>query len=231
MSAEDDEDEQEPTRASPTALAETGVVEITPAAWSDSDEIDDIDPYEDPVRRNWLISGAIFAATAAVAGLAAGGAFVFLRQERGKTSVTTSTVLIASPPAPTSAVVLPPPPTQSRPPTPIELSATGDSVYVSTKSGKTACQVTVNTVSCIVRFVGRTPIRYGVPTNVVMITSGGIMDWTVGDGGQLQTHTLNYGTLYHALGWTITPTSEGTTFTNDATGRGMSVNVDGARAF
>lgn len=67
MSAEDDEDEQEPTRASPTALAETGVVEITPAAWSDSDEIDDIDPYEDPVRRNWLISGAIFAATAAVA--------------------------------------------------------------------------------------------------------------------------------------------------------------------
>lgn len=116
-------------------------------------------------------------------------------------------------------------------PTPIELSATGDSVYVSTKSGKTACQVTVNTVSCIVRFVGRTPIRYGVPTNVVMITSGGIMDWTVGDGGQLQTHTLNYGTLYHALGWTITPTSEGTTFTNDATGRGMSVNVDGARAF
>jgi hypothetical protein len=43
--------------------------------------------------------------------------------------------------------------------------------------------------------------------------------------------TLTYGTAYRSLGWTITPTSDGTTFLNDATGRGMTVGVQGVEPF
>jgi hypothetical protein len=42
---------------------------------------------------------------------------------------------------------------------------------------------------------------------------------------------LAYGTQYRTLGWTIAPTSDGTTFTNIATGHGMTVGVQGVRPF
>lgn len=227
---------QEPTTVSPAALAETGVVEAPsePAeAWSDA--LDEDDPYEETqesTRPNWLIPVALLVLAAAITMVAGAAAYALLRQGRptAPAAVTTflpaiSTTTPVASPAPT-----PPPAARSKVPESVALSARGDSVYVGTKSGKTACQVTVNYVSCIVQFVGRTPLIYGQPANVVMITYEGIMDWTIGDGGQLKTRTLDYGTIYHALGWTITPTSEGTSFRNDATSRGMTVNVDGARA-
>lgn len=93
-------EEQEPTMVSPAALAETGVVETEPTAWSDTDEIEEPAPHDDS-RRNWLISGVIFAATAAVAGLAAGGAYVFIHEPQSglpAASSTTTASLAAAPP-------------------------------------------------------------------------------------------------------------------------------------
>lgn len=90
-------EEQKPTKVSPAALAETGVVETAPTAWSDTDELEEPEPYDDPRRRNWLISGVIFAATAAVAGLVAGGAYVFFGQSPKPTTPPTTTV-VAEPP-------------------------------------------------------------------------------------------------------------------------------------
>ena len=49
--------------------------------------------------------------------------------------------------------------------------------------------------------------------------------------GEQSFTTLAYGTTYRALGWTITPTSDGTTFTNDTTGHGMNVGVQGVEPF
>ncbi|AGM28127.1 DUF732 domain-containing protein [Mycobacteroides abscessus subsp. abscessus] len=107
-------EEQEPTMVSPTALAETGVVETAPTAWSETEEIEEPEPYDDPRRRNWLISGVIFAATAAVAALAAGGGYVFIQQDRAETS----TAATAAPPPPviSSSVLLPPTPIPPVPP-------------------------------------------------------------------------------------------------------------------
>ncbi|WP_078278591.1 DUF732 domain-containing protein [Mycobacteroides franklinii] len=83
-------EEQEPTMVSPAALAETGAVDIEPTAWSDTDEIEEPEPYDDSGRRNWLISGVIFAATAAIAGLVALGAYIFLGQDQKPATPTVS---------------------------------------------------------------------------------------------------------------------------------------------
>jgi hypothetical protein len=42
---------------------------------------------------------------------------------------------------------------------------------------------------------------------------------------------LTYGQTYHILGWTILPISDGTTFTNDATGHGMFVSIQDVHSF
>lgn len=222
-------EEQEPTMVSPAALAETGVVETAPTAWSDTDEIEEPEPYDDPRRRNWLISGVIFAATAAVAGLAAGGAYVFLHQDRTPPApqpVTTTVVESKAlpPPAPTTA---PPPTTRA----PIQLPVEYGHALVQTRSGKTACSVRADSVACYVQFVVPTPIRSGMPANIVGVRPNGLVEWAIGDPGQLHFGAMSYGTTYQALGWTITPTSDDTTFTNDVTGHGMTVSVEGAKTF
>jgi hypothetical protein len=42
---------------------------------------------------------------------------------------------------------------------------------------------------------------------------------------------MAYGTAYRALGWTVHPGGDGTMFTNDATGHGMFVRVEGVEQF
>ncbi|OHT87136.1 hypothetical protein [Mycobacteroides saopaulense] len=220
-------EEQEPTMVSPAALAKTGVVETAPTAWSDTDELEEPEPYDDPRRRNWLISGVIFAATAAVAGLAAGGAYVFLHQDRTPAPQPVTTTVVESkalPPAPTTA---PPPTTRA----PIQLPVEYGHALVQTRSGKTACSVRADSVACYVQFVVPTPIRSGMPANIVGVRSNGLVEWAIGDPGQLHFGAMSYGTTYQALGWTITPTSDDTTFTNDVTGHGMTVSVENVRAF
>ncbi|CPR79178.1 hypothetical protein PP568_18535 [Mycobacteroides abscessus] len=230
-----DEVGQEPTLAGRALLDETAVAEAHPTAWADSD-VEEPALYDDSDRRNWLISGVVFAVTAAVAALAAGGAYVFLRQSRTETPPPTAPVAAPSvseskplPSLPTSAVA--PPPKRSLPPAPVALPTQGGIVYVGTQSRKTACEVTPGTVTCNVQFVISTPIRYGIPANVVTISAVGELEWGIGDRGQQQYRALDYGKVYRAFGWTITPTTEGTTFMNDATAHGMTVSVEGVMPF
>ena len=70
----------------------------------------------------------------------------------------------------------------------------------------------------------------GEPANGVSVTAGGTVRWVVGNLGDIPTVTLDYGT-YSAAGWTIAADANGTRFTNDATGHGMLVAVEGVQAF
>ncbi len=72
-----------------------------------------------------------------------------------------------------------------------------------------------------------TPPQYGAPANGVRVSANGDWEWVTGDMGNQSYTTLTYGTAYRALGWTVTPTDDGTTFANDATGHGMTVRVQG----
>jgi len=48
---------------------------------------------------------------------------------------------------------------------------------------------------------------------------------------EAQDTVLQYGQTYHINGWTVLPSSDGTTFTNDATGHGMFVSIDNVNSF
>jgi hypothetical protein len=113
----------------------------------------------------------------------------------------------------------------------VSLYPSGSSVWVQTQSGKTTCQVDSEFVACAAAFEVPTPLAYGQPSNVVTVRPSGALSWTLGDTGPVSPTTLIYGTTYSANGWTINPTNMGTTFTNDATGHGMTVGLRGASAF
>lgn len=217
---------------SPAALAETGAVETAPTAWSDTDEIEEPSPYVDDSRRDWLIPVVLLTVATAVGVLASAGAYVYLNTKPTPpppVPAVVRTVTAAPPPAPIAAP--PPPPTVTRAPAPIQLPVEYGHALVQTRSGKTACSVRADSVACYVQFVVPTPIRSGSPANIVGVRSNGLVEWAIGDPGQLQFRAMSYGTIYHALGWTIAPTSDDTTFTNDVTGHGMTVSVEGATPF
>lgn len=223
-------EEQEPTMVAPAALANTGIVETEPTAWSDTDEIEEPAPYVDDSRRDWLIPVVLLTVAAAVGVLACAGAYVYLSTKPtppAPTPVVVSTVTAAPPPAPIAV----PPPTTTRAPAAIQLPVEYGHALVQTRSGKTACSVRADSVACYVQFVVPTPIRSGMPANIVGVRSNGLVEWAIGDPGQLHFGAMSYGTTYQALGWTITPTSDDTTFTNDVTGHGMTVSVENVRAF
>ena len=102
-------------------------------------------------------------------------------------------------------------------------------VYVETKSGKTRCELNSESVGCESQFEN-SPVVNGEPANGVSVTAGGTVRWVVGNLGDIPTVTLDYGT-YSAAGWTIAADANGTRFTNDATGHGMLVAVEGVQAF
>lgn len=57
-------------------------------------------------------------------------------------------------------------------------------------------------------------------------------DANIGGGGTPQNDViLTYGQTFHFLGWTVVPNSDGTRFTNDATGHGMFVSIDNVSPF
>jgi hypothetical protein len=102
-------------------------------------------------------------------------------------------------------------------------------VYIATKSGKTRCQLNSQTVGCETEFEN-SPVIDGEQANGVSITSGGAMKWVVGNLGDIPVVTLDYRT-YEAQGWTIAAEEAGTRFTNDGTGHGMFVRVEGVESF
>lgn len=144
-------------------------------------------------------------------------------------SVSTPAPPVAAPP------VSPPPapgpaPSAALPPGTQVLPSNGEGyVYVTTKSGKTRCQLNRQTVGCESEFEN-SPVVDGAPANGVRITSDGSVEWILGNLGNIPVVTLDYRT-YQAAGWTIIADSEGTRFTNDDTGRGMFVAVEGVETF
>ncbi len=102
-------------------------------------------------------------------------------------------------------------------------------VYIETKSGKTRCQLSSDSVGCESEFENSPEID-GEPANGVKVTAGGDLTWVVGNLGNIPTVTLDYAT-YDAAGWTITADPSGTRFTNDATGHGMFVATEGVDSF
>lgn len=105
----------------------------------------------------------------------------------------------------------------------------GGYVFIETKSGKTRCQLSADTVGCEAFFTN-SPVIDGSPANGVELTADGQVHWIVGNLGDIPAVRLDYRT-YSALGWTIDASSAGTRFTNDRTGRGMSVSVESVQVF
>jgi hypothetical protein len=102
-------------------------------------------------------------------------------------------------------------------------------VFVETKSGKTRCQINEDEVGCEAQFTN-SPMQDGVRANGVRLTADGAVEWIVGNLGDIPAVTLDYRT-YGAVGWTIVAAKDGTRFTNDRTGRGMVVAVEGVETF
>ncbi|MEB3984316.1 hypothetical protein OQ968_24015 [Mycobacterium sp. 663a-19] len=102
-------------------------------------------------------------------------------------------------------------------------------VFIETKSGMTRCQINKETVGCEAPFTN-SPLQDGEHANGVSVTSGGAVQWVLGNLGAIPTVTIDYKT-YSAQGWTINATADGTRFTNDHTGHGMFVSVDKVNTF
>lgn len=102
-------------------------------------------------------------------------------------------------------------------------------VFIETKSGRTRCQLSTAEVGCEAQFTN-SPVLDGGHANGVRLTANGEVSWLVGNLGDIPVVTLDYRT-YSAVGWTINAGEGGTRFTNDRTGHGMTVSVDGVQAF
>ena len=111
----------------------------------------------------------------------------------------------------------------------LEPNAQGD-VIIGTKSGKTHCKLSTETVVCAAPFT-HSPMTSGQHANEVTVTPDGELQWSTGQIGAVpDLVTVDYLT-YSALGWTIAASSTGTRFTNDTTGHGMFVSIDNVNGF
>lgn len=102
-------------------------------------------------------------------------------------------------------------------------------VFIETKSGKTRCQLSKQEVGCESEFTNA-PMIDGSPANGVRLTPGGQIDWVLGNLGDIPATTLDY-RKYSAVGWTIDASATGTRITNDHSGHGMTIAVEGVRVF
>jgi serine/threonine protein kinase, bacterial len=190
-------------------------------------------------RKRWLIIGGVTITVVALVGLLAA---LWPDDPTGKSDRAQAPTHLESPvsppapsaPSPWMATPVQPPPSATpappREPALVALPTTpSGSAWVKTRSGKTACQITAKDVGCQVEWSVPTPMN----ANGVRTARDGNWDWVSGDmpDDESSFTTLAYGTTYRALGWTVSPTSEGTTFTNDATKHGMYVSVLGVQPF
>lgn len=131
--------------------------------------------------------------------------------------------------APPSTMNPRPTPTAPRPSGGEVLQPRNGYVFIETKSGKTRCQLNAQEVGCEAAFTDAPEIE-GTPANGVRLTADGRISWVLGNLGAIPAETLDYRT-YSAVGWTIEADVDGTRFTNDSTGRGMVVSVEGVEGF
>ncbi|HKP44688.1 hypothetical protein [Mycobacterium sp.] len=230
----DEGEDAAPTGVAPTELG--SAIEETEAhtAWSLDDGEDWPEQRLTPARITWMV----VAGSVVVIAVASTVAWMVLhdRSEPAAGPVPTSSVQpmppstpVAASPSP-SSTALPPRPQPAAPVT-LPMDAYGQ-VHVRTVSGRTVCAMTAGDVQCNVQFTNRLgPIYNGMPVSGVGVNSRGAWQWRYGDPGDPDYVTMVYGTVYHAMGWIITPSSQGTTFMYDATGHGMTISVDGFATF
>lgn len=133
----------------------------------------------------------------------------------------------AAPPSPSPSTIEP---TQSPRQPGIEvLQPQNGVVFIETKSGKTRCQLDEQEVGCEAAFTNAPEID-GSAANGVRVSARGQISWVLGNLGAIPAVTLDYQT-YSAVGWTIDASAQGTRFTNDSTGRGMTVSIEGVEGF
>jgi hypothetical protein len=147
------------------------------------------------------------------------------------TSPTEPSFPTSRPTAAPPKTITPPPstPTARTPPGAEVLPPENGYVFIETKSGQTRCQLSQDEVGCEAPFTN-SPLQDGLRANGVRLTADGSVEWIVGNLGDIPVVTLDYRT-YRALGWTIVATEDGTRFTNDDTGRGMVVAIEGVETF
>jgi hypothetical protein len=119
--------------------------------------------------------------------------------------------------------------TTAAPPAAEALAPQNGYVFIATKSGQTRCQISATEVDCEAPFTNP-PTVNGAPANGVRLTAGGQVEWMSGNLGDIPVVTIDYRS-YSAVGWTIVATEDGTRFTNDGTGHGMSVAIQGVQVF
>ena len=109
------------------------------------------------------------------------------------------------------------------------LPVSGGAAYVITPTGKTACRVAGSRVDCYVQFnaTASREIVDGKPMTGVAFSPDGSVQWLTADRGDHDYTTLEYGSKFQALNWTIKSYSQGTIFTNDTTGMGMMISAQG----
>lgn len=130
---------------------------------------------------------------------------------------------------PTPTALPPTPSATAAPPSNTVLPPENGYVFVETKSGQTRCQINASEVACEAQFANA-PVVNGVPAYGVRVTAAGAMEFVVGNLGDIPVVTLDYQT-YSAEGWTVVATEDGTRFTNDGTGHGMFVAIEGVEVF
>ncbi|WP_024445598.1 hypothetical protein [Mycolicibacterium iranicum] len=138
-------------------------------------------------------------------------------------------------PRPTRPTPAPPPSTPDAPttrPAPSNgevLEPQNGYVFIQTKTGKTRCQLDEQEVGCESAFTNAPEVD-GLPANGVRLSADGELSWVLGNLGAIPAVTLDYRT-YSAVGWTIVADENGTRFTNDGTGHGMVISVEGVESF
>ncbi len=113
-----------------------------------------------------------------------------------------------------------------------------DYQYVRTESGKVRCVVSAGNAACERASVGGFPdapaSQYGGHWHVAAVDADGNFNWAeanIGGGADPQDVVLTYGDTFRFKGWTILPTFDGTRLTNDVSGHGMFVSIDGVSSF
>ncbi|MBP2454582.1 hypothetical protein [Mycolicibacterium lutetiense] len=135
-----------------------------------------------------------------------------------------------SSPAPSPSTTAPSSTSASAPPSGAEtLQPQNGYVFIETKSGLTRCQLSKQDVGCESDFTD-SPVIDGEHANGVKLTPDGQLKWVVGNLGDIPVVTLDY-RKYRAVGWTIDAGEDGTRISNDSTGHGMTIAVQGVKTF
>jgi hypothetical protein len=104
-------------------------------------------------------------------------------------------------------------------------------IRVESKSGLVRCSFNAELVACQTSADNWARGADGQPFHVASVTSDGHFQWVKADLGALEGIVTMEHQTYGAEGWTIIATADGTKFTNDRTGHGMSVSGEAAEPF